>query len=192
MRGPLAARLAYVFWHWPKPEVSAGSYEANLISFMRSLNSDKPRGFVEATSFRADALPWGRQGGSTYEDWYVLEDFAALGSLNDGAVAGQSRGPHDAVAKGYMRGAGGVFKTVSGGLSLRNARYATWIEKTIGPSYQSYYDDVGKNVGGKETILWRRQLVLGPSPQFCVHSAEPIQFPRSFRPTSTRLERIGP
>jgi hypothetical protein len=185
------ASLAYVFWHWPRPEVPIDAYEAKIRSFLRSLNSAKPPGLIEGLSFRADALPWSPQGLNLYEDWYVVESFAALETLNEAAVGGDSRGPHDSIAKDYMKGAGAIFRTISGSLPLRESLQATWIEKPTGLSYQSYYDGLAKVVGSRRTDLWRRQMVLGPSPQFCVHSEEPLEVPGDFRPIRSKLQRIG-
>jgi hypothetical protein len=44
-----------------------------------------------------DAVPWlgGRAG---YEDWYLLDNYAALGRLNQTAVTGLPQPLHDAVA----------------------------------------------------------------------------------------------
>jgi hypothetical protein len=184
-------QLAYVFWHWPRPEITRESYETKLAAFLHSLNSIKPDGFVEALSFRVGSLPWGPQHDNFYEDWYVVENFSALGPLNDAAVAGDTLAVHDSIAKDYMKGAGGIFKSINGNLRLRDARIATWIEKPIGPSYQSYYEDVAKSVGERKTDLWRRQMVLGPSPQFCVHSDEELDLPASLRPIASKLELIS-
>lgn len=187
----MSSRFAYVFWHWPRPGISTKAYEAKMVAFQQTLSSSKLHGLVETLSFRVGSLPWGPQQGRFYEDWYVVENFAILGALNDAAVAGETRVPHDSIAKDYLKGAGGIFKMISGDFNLREAKFATWIEKAIGPSYQSYYEEVARNVAGKRVDLWRRQMVLGPSSQFCLHSDDSLRLPEAFRPTVSELELVG-
>lgn len=188
----MVSELAYVFWHWPRPGVSVRSYERKLSSFQSSLKSSGPTGLVDALSYRVDGLPWGPRRGPLYEDWYVVEGFSALGWLNDGALAGRVKGAHDSIAKDYMKGAGGVFGAIRRGIPLSEARYATWIEKRVGTSYQAYYEEVASKAGKRRTDLWRRQMVLGPSPQFCIHSDEEVNLPRSFKPFTAKITAVSP
>jgi hypothetical protein len=182
--------LAYVFWHWARPEIPVQSYEAKLASFLRGLSSDNVPGLMDALSFRVGPLPWGPPDAGFYEDWYVVKDFTSLGALNDGAITGSAGTAHDSIVKDFMKGTGSVFRLVSGGLPLRESHLATWTEKPIGPSYQSYYDELTKATAGIRTDVWRRQLALGPSQQFCIHSVEPLQVPRAFSPLTSGAELV--
>ena len=82
--------LAYVFWHWPPPESEPGTYETSLIRFHQALAQRKPEGFHRSFVFRLRGAPWAETDGPLYEDWYLVEDFTALGLLNEGAVSGVS------------------------------------------------------------------------------------------------------
>ena len=182
--------LAYVFWHWPRPEIEVQSYEAKLVSFLRGLDSDNVPGLVDALSFRVGPLPWGPPNASFYEDWYVVKDFTSLGALNDGAISGAAGMAHGSIVKDFMKGTGSIFRLVSGALPLRESHLVTWAEKPIGPSYQSYYDELAKVTMGSRTDLWRRQLALGPSQQFCIHSDGPLLMPQAFNPLTSRVELV--
>jgi hypothetical protein len=136
--------LAYLFWHRPRAGVDAADYERRLREFLQRLD-------VPAASFRLDALPFGSGGG--YEDWYLVEDWAALGVLNRAAVRGRPGPAHDAAAALAEVGWGGVYELLRGPA-----------EPPPGTRWASRPDEGAPAV-------WRRQLVLGPAPEFCLAEA---------------------
>jgi hypothetical protein len=133
--------LAYLFWHRPRAGVDAADYEGRLREFLGSLD-------VPAASFRLDALPFGAGGG--YEDWYLVEDWTALGVLNRAAVSGRPGPAHDAVAELADAGWGGIYELVRG--PAEPPAGARWADRPDGDA----------------PAVWRRQLVLGPAPEFCL------------------------
>ncbi|MBV9610385.1 MAG: hypothetical protein JO187_12570, partial [Acidobacteria bacterium] len=105
--------LAYVFWHWHRPQVSEQDYEEHLRRFHRALAAEPPRGFISSAAFRVDGARWIPQP-RTYEDWYLVDDFAALGTLNEAAVSASRKLPHDEVARLAADGTAGVYRLVGG------------------------------------------------------------------------------
>jgi hypothetical protein len=189
-RPVMSASLCYVFWHWPRSGVSRRKYERRLVAFQGSLKAHGPDGLIDALSYRVPALPWmSRSGG--FEDWYVVRDFRSLGALNDAAVAEASRKAHDEVAKDASGSAGGLYMLRRGDLALSEARLATWIRKPSGTSYQAFLERLSESVGERRTDLWQRQMVLGPAPEFCLHSEGRLDLPRSFRSKSVAVQLVG-
>src|SRR3989442_11147931 len=95
--------LAYAFWHWPRE--GASEYERHLGEFFQALEAEKPLGYLGGLSMRHGGAAW--LPGPAYLDWYRVSGFADLGTLNEGAVGGSRRAPHDAVAVMGAGGAGG-------------------------------------------------------------------------------------
>jgi hypothetical protein len=142
--------LAYVFWHRPKPGVDARDYEQAQRAFHASLQR-------RSACFRLARLPFTGEAG--YEDWYLVEDWESLGRLNELAVDPLHAPGHDRVATLAAEGWGAVYELVRGDATIPVA--VEWIEKPRGEPSGEFvaslpHDDV-----------WRRQLVLGPAPEFC-------------------------
>lgn len=186
----MAGALAYVFWHRPRSGRSQAAYERRLVGFQESLKGRRPEGFVDALSFRIQARPWSKRRSGGYEDWYLVEDFSALGVLNDAAVVDPNKRPHDEIAKEATGGAGGVYKRLEGELGLRDARFATWIRKPGRTPYQVFFDDLSRLLGKRRTILWRRQMALGRAPEFCLHSERRVDLPVDLDATTLALEVV--
>jgi hypothetical protein len=156
--------LAYVFWHWPTPTMDVAHYTEALLAFHRALLSAPPAGMRGSRVFLVDGAPWVPVE-RAFEDWYFVDDFAALGALNEAAVSGARRDPHDAAARHAAGGAGGVYRRLSTAPGV--ADRASWLSKPPGTGYAEF---LGRFSGGE---LWQRQMVLGPAPEFCLLGAAP-------------------
>ena len=150
--------IAYVFWHRPIPE--ALGYEAALAAFHHALREHPPEGMRATAAYRV-SLPW-CEG---YEDWYVLDDWAALGTLNDEAPRLAEHGP---VASMAAWGAGGVYRLVAGESAFEETT-VSWASKPAGVPYESWHAQL------PQRSIWQRQLVLGPAPEYCLPGEAGVQ-----------------
>jgi hypothetical protein len=162
--------LAYVFWHWPQPQIETGSYVDHLIAFHRTLAANKPDGFRESVVFRILNANWLNTNGEAYEEWYLLDDSAAMDRLNDAAVSGFCEEPHNRVAREAADGIGGLYRLRAGVDDLALARYAAWLSKPNGVSYKDFYAGLESITSQPGVALWGRQMTLGPTTEFCIHS----------------------
>jgi hypothetical protein len=164
--------IAYVFWHRAGEGVAPEDYEAASVRFQHSLASAPPGGFVGSVCLRADDLPWLGGGGPGYEDWYVVEDFAALGVINEAAIGRGHRSAHDGAARLSGEGTGGVYRLIDGAPALAGIALATWITPPPGHHALLLDDFLADGVEPGHASLWRRQLVLGPAPELCLLGRE--------------------
>jgi hypothetical protein len=205
--------LAYLFWHRPLESSDVAAYERALLAFHRSLHRAPPVGLCGSAAFRLARLPWmapaagaGAQASGVdrgYEDWYLVEDYAALGVLNGAAVGRGHRTAHDEAARMLGAGAGGLYALVEGersgiadcaGLeSIGAATHAVWVARPPGSKHGIVGELLGDGMDARHASLWRRQLVLGPAPEYCLLASEP---PAGVAPTrlppdwtATTLER---
>ena len=164
--------LAYVFWHWKRPEVTAGDYEDRQRGFHAALGASPSQGFIDSFSIGLANAPW-TAGSEAYEDWYLVQDFAALGLLNEAAVSSSRAHPHDLAASVAAGGTAGIYGLKSG-IALRRPQYAHWFAKPEGLPYRELFAQLAPVVDRVQGALWMRQMVLGPAREFCLHSATPI------------------
>jgi hypothetical protein len=164
--------LAYTFWHRPRPEIDHGEYESGLQRFHERLAVVPIPGFVDSWTLRVPDLPWLAGGG--YEDWYLVEDFAALGELAEHAVDAARSDSHDVLARAVQDGAGGVYALLTGAVDAREG-WCGWFGKRDGvgyPALQAALETQVENEGS--LVVWQRQLVLGPAPEFRVLAPGPV------------------
>ena len=168
--------LAYVFWHWRRPEVPAAAYEALQREFHAALEAAPPAGFIGSRSVAIAGAPWAAGGGEAYEDWYLVDDSAALDPLNAAAVSASRQGPHDAAAAAADGGTAGLYRLRLGEAG-DSPGAAAWFAKPAGMSYAALFATLGPLVHAEGAALWGRQLTLGPTPEFCLHTRRLVTLP---------------
>ncbi len=168
--------LAYTFWHHPREETAVAAYESYLTTFQDGLQNAALVEFRGCFSFRVAGLPWINNAGKAYEDWYLLNGWAALDRLNSAAVAGEQKVPHDRAASAAAGGAGGVYQLRAGADAMAVSTTAHWFSKPEGMQYAEL-DDMFRPLLGTSCALWQRQMVLGPGLEFCLISPGPLTLP---------------
>lgn len=177
--------LAYIFWHEPDPEVEAAEYERLLGRFHVALGDAPPEGFSRSTAYRVEGAPW--LPGVAYEDWYLVKDWASVGRLEEAAVSGTRRSPHDAVAGVAGDGAGGLYEDLRGGTDLLAGDVALWFGKPRAVGYAEFVARL-EDVVPEGSPIWQRKLTLGPGREFCVTGArDPLRFAAAGLGPSTAL-----
>jgi hypothetical protein len=171
--------LAYLAWHRPQAGGEVEAYEQALERFHRSLARVPPSGFEGSAAFRVERLPWlanaegQKDAAPAYEDWYLLDNWSALGVLEESAVARGHVSRHDALA-GMADGlAAAVYRLIEGQAQLQQPRTAVWVSPARGHGPPSIADLLGDGMDGARSALWRRSLALGPAPEYCLLASEP-------------------
>lgn len=172
--------LAYVFSHRPGAGVEVAAYEEVLREFHRTLAAHRPHGFVSSLTYRI---------GDGYSDWYLLEDSAALDALNEAAVSGARSTSHHAAARMAVDGVGKLLSLVAGQHDAA-AECEIRFAKPRGMAYADLYAGLLPATEEPGAGLWRRMMVLGPAPEFCLTSSFPLELPAVMRPEIVTRSRI--
>src|SRR4051812_33734126 len=183
--------LAYVFWHVAAPGLAADEYEARLAGFHAALRADAPPGMGLTATVGLDAIPW-LGGAAGYEDWYLVEDFAALGALNAAAVSGSRKAPHDAAAAVAHTGVAGLMGHVAGPLLPERPGWAAWLSKPAGMAYDAFHAALWEALGN-DASAWQRQMTLGPATEYCVlaPAEHPLPWPAQAWPVRDVVTPAG-
>lgn len=176
--------FAYVFWHRRDEPYSVEEYERRLIDFHRALNKRGFVGFRGSLVFRVGPTPWLQAGG--YEDWYLVDGLGVLEELNDAIAEPELGTLHRLIASMAVDGKGTIVAPRSQKPGQLTAPTATWLAKPRGMGYQEFYTEIEPLAHSNGSTLWRRQLALGPTPEFLLVGGEP-PVPQRFYPI--RVER---
>ncbi|HTA36427.1 MAG TPA: hypothetical protein VK761_06900 [Solirubrobacteraceae bacterium] len=196
--------LAYLSWHRAAAGVDPGAYEQALERFHRSLAHQPPSGFRGSAALRLGELPWlapvdgADEGAAGYEDWYLLEDWNAVGVLEEAApgrghetahrriasLAGAATGAVYRLVEGSARPSAAGSEALGGGEAVGSGgalgageavgvRAAIWVEHRPGRERPSLGALLGDGIDPARDALWRRCIGLGPAPEYCLLAAEP-------------------
>ncbi|HKT61529.1 MAG TPA: hypothetical protein VJQ46_15850 [Gemmatimonadales bacterium] len=183
--------LAYVFWHWRRPTVTAPVYEEAQRRFHAALAAAPPPGFERSFSVSIRGAPWAANRGEAYEDWYLLDGSAALDPLNTAAISASRQAPHDAAAALAAGGTAGLYSLRQGTPVIPPATL-TWFAKPDGMTHRDLFARLEPLVGPAGGALWCRQMTLGPALEFCLHSREPIGLPAPIAPFVVGCRGVWP
>lgn len=180
--------LAYLFWHRPAENRPIEHYEQALTAFHRRLRDVAVPGLVGSGSARVGGLPW--MAGDGYEDWYAVDDYGALGVLNDAAVDAAHAAAHDLVALAAGFGAGGLY-ALERGTNDTPAAYSVWLTKPGGVTYADFREQLAAHTADETVTVWRRQMVLGPAPEFRVTGGCDLFIPGEMAPIVCELANLS-
>ncbi len=189
--------LAYVFWHWPRAEVPTADYESLQRRFHAALGADPPPGFLGSRALSIAGAAWAAGGGLAYEDWYLLEGSAALDPLNQAAITASRQRAHDAAAAAAENGTAGLYRLRHGSSAVTATAgaapvTATWFAKPAGWTYSAFFTLLAPLVDESGAALWGRQMTLGPTPEFCLHTIHPVPLPAPLAGTVLRWRPVWP
>jgi len=181
--------LAYLFWHQPAEGQERTGYEQALVAFHERLRTvARPSGLVGSGSARVGRLPW--TPGEGYEDCYLVEGFSSLGTLNTAAVDDAHVATHNRVARAAGFGVGGLYALDSGEPMLAGGHCA-WVTKPAGVDYDQFHKQLGPLASVADTAIWRRQMVLGPAPEFRLTGDHPFSLPAELEPLTCQRTAVG-
>lgn len=160
--------LSFLLWHWYLEGVNELEYNRALSAFHTALKENPPEGFIDSGVARFDALPWISARGPIYQDWYVISDFTAMGILNEGAVDGPRKAPHDEVAAMAADGIGGLYMLEVGAPAASRAGHFHWLRKPANRDTPEYLAEIRGLADAEGASLWRRQMNLGTTPEYCL------------------------
>lgn len=183
--------LAYVFWHWPRPDISQQEYEARLCRFHQSMTATPPAGMRRSLTWRVEGAPW-LPDGPAFEDWYLLDDTSALDSISTGAVSGGNAPLHHAIASLAAGGTAGLYKPARVPEATASGETAAWFGKLAGMTYDALYSSLDTVETVTPDGLWLRMLVLGPTPEFCLLGDQAPALPSKWGSIVVRRSPLWP
>lgn len=156
--------LAWIFWHSRALQTVEAEYREALAHFHAHIAAAAPAGFLGSRVLRYDAVPWLETPSEVYENWYFVQNSAALDDLDAAAIAAFTHDAHARVVRLAGTAISGLYR-LRAGSALVAPRSCSWLSKPRGVPYEAFIDQLPQ-----AGAVWSRKMVLGPTPEFCVES----------------------
>jgi hypothetical protein len=197
--------LKFVLWTWPSATASVADFENSRLAFHRIMARDKLEGFLDCAMFKVDTAPWSGAfvfenspwsvGHKTvFEEWYLFHGSAALDAVNERVQAGPYKESHGKFLRQDLGGeCAGLYYARKGDLETALAGTKTqctlWFNKVY-PTYEDLFKQLAPAT--TRSVLWRRLLVLGPTPEFHVDLDASTTLPEELKPYKVLRTRVWP
>lgn len=66
-----------------------------------------------------------------------------------------------------------------------------WLTKRTGVSYPDFDEQLAVLTDGETVTVWRRQMVLGPAPEYRVTAGRELAMPADLAPVACRLAGLS-
>jgi len=200
--------LKFVLWTWPSANADLGAFQDNRIRFHQVLAETKVEGFLGSGIFKVDTAPWAGAfvfenspwlGGhkTVFEEWYLFHGSAALDAVNERTIAGPYKESHgkflrqdlggECAGLYYMR-KGDIERAIAG---ITESKSTAWFHKTYA-TYDDLVERLTPVMNSTGSVLWRRLLVLGPTPEFHLDVDAPFTLPEDVVPSWVKRTRVWP
>ena len=200
--------LKFVLWTWPSAVADAAEYEDHRVKFHQVLAHKKVEGYLGSGLFKIDTAPWAGSflfenspwlGGhkTVYEEWYLFNGSASLDAVNEATIAGPYKDSHAKFLRKDLGGeCAGLYYLRSGDLEhalsgITQSECSAWFGKTYA-TYDDLVERLTPIMSSSGSVLWRRLLVLGPTPEFHLDVDASVTLPGDLRPCWVKRTRIWP
>ena len=85
----------------------------------------------------------------------------------------------------------GLYTLRVGSADLAAARACAWLAKPRGMTYQNFFASIEPWTSAGDVAVLRRQMVLGPTPEFCLLSPQQLDLPASMGAVHCRLAPVS-
>jgi hypothetical protein len=200
--------LKFVLWTWPSASADLAGFQGSRIKFHQVMAEQKVEGFLGSGLYKCDTAPWAgafvfenspwATGHRTvFEEWYLFHGSAALDAVNErvhaaGDAYRESHGKFlrqdlggECAGLYYMR-QGEMERAIAG---LREPECTLWFNKAY-PTYDDLLARLAPAMRSSRSALWRRLLVLGPTPEFHLDLDASVELPEELKPFRVKRTRV--